>query len=453
MAIKRYYGPFRHVVRDKILSPAQPFESVHTHHGNTANQVTFTRPGVLPASIEHYDTLITPNFNKLRDRGYIIQCPFVRTRSLAVAVPGSFREDQWTGTTPRVYSWNTNANLCPLFQYAPSMLTHSGFDRQWSAAYDEALTRVFSKANSANADLLIDLSQIKQTISMFVNAWKTFSALASGYENFAKVGTAVLKGRDRYVRIPPDGRKVPVSSLAGYWCELRFGWGPLLGTLQGIAEALARTDLNQVKRTTYRAQEAFTYVEEKSKTNTLTWTNGCINLVDEPFSRTFESYSYESKFRAGILLEASTTLAQALGLDAKNIPIALWDLVTLSFIVDRFINVGNWIRSMHPIPALSFGGSWITEQYKTIQTRRDEHLPVSRTCGTGSAYRSYVKSGGSTSSGLIQTEGYRRVIHERPPSLPVLRHDWSSVLNIFNLVDAVMLAIQRFTPPSLRRRR
>lgn len=452
MAIKRYRGPFRHVVKDKVLTLAQPMNSVTTLYGNTANQVTFESPGVLPASIEHYDTLITPNFNKVREEGYIVQCPFVKTRSLAVAVPGQFREDLWAGTN-RTYSWNTYTNLCPLFQGASSMLTHSGFDRQWSAAYDESLTRVFSKANSANADLLIDLSQIKQTVMMFVNAWKTFSVLVDGYENFAKVGTAILKGRDRYVRVPPDGRKVPVSSLAGYWCELRFGWGPLLGSLQGIAEALTRLDLNQMKRTTYRAQEAFTYVEEKSKTNTLTWTSGCINLVNEPVGRTFETYSYESKFRAGILLEASTTLAQALGLDAKNIPIALWDLVRLSFIVDRFINVGNWIRSMHPIPALSFGGSWVTEQYKSIQTRRDEYIPVSRTCGTGSTYRQYVRSGGSTSSGLIQFEGYRRIIHERPPSLPVLRHDWSSILNIFNLVDAVMLAIQRFTPPPLRRRR
>jgi hypothetical protein len=313
-----------------------------------------------------------------------------------------------------------------------------------SAASSEALSRAFSKANTGNVDLLIDLVQYKSLVDMFVKAAKTLLLLVRTPGAFLDLVKAHVKGNERYVRIPPSGKKVPVTSLEGLWCELRFGWRPLLGTLEGIVDVANRADLDQARRITYRATEEVDFFEEESSTWTLDWTTGCL-VINEPVRKYTESLSYKSKFRAGILLEESTSMWRALGLDTRAIPIAVWDLVPYSFIVDRFVNVGNWLRSLRPIPSKEFGGSWVAERFTVEHRLRTEFLPISRSCGTGTAYRYYYRSSGFE-EGLAKVEGYIRSIHEQAPLLPTLRHDWSKLNNIYNLIDAIMLAIQRARP-------
>lgn len=437
--LKRYMGPFKRVVKDKTLIPAVPMNGKTTGNYGLPTQWVQNHPGFIPASSKHYDTLLTPGFKKLQSEGYIIQCPFFLTSESYAASPANFSETVLYGS-PLKSTVTLHENICGYYQgVKPSIDTSLGFQDR-SRAKDEALTRAWAKANTGNADLLIDLSQMKGTISMFVNTGKTLLALASNYENFVKVGKAILRGRDRYVVIPP-GSKVPISSLSGYWCELRFGWGPLLSSILGVAEALSREDLNKPKRVTYRAQENFNHVVEKTTPAVFTWTNGCIS-INEVAGRTYEKFEYVSTFRAGILLEEELLLRQALGIDLKQVPIALWDLVTLSFIVDRFINIGNWIRSLNPVPVSRFGGSWVTEKYQSTYTRRFERDYINRFCGTGTSYRNYTRTA-SVEVAVVTRSGYIRTIHERPPWLPTLRHDWSKILNLFNAVDGIMLAIQR----------
>lgn len=443
--MRRYTGPFKRKTNTEILVPGTPLEGIkHLYVGTSYGSISYM-PGFLPDETKYYSSLITPQFKKLVGDGYIIQCPFTLVKTTFEAIPGTFGEAMRAGAGATEY--HSYSNLCTMFQENPwgyKLYFSRSMPGSRSAASSEALTRAFAKANTGNADLLIDLSQYRSLVSMFVKATKTLLSLVQTPGSFLDLVKAHVKGNERFVRIPPNGKKVPVTSLEGLWCELRFGWRPLLGTLEGIVDAANRADLDQARRITYRATEEVDSFEEKFSTWNLNWTYGCI-VINEPARKYTESLSYKSRFRAGILLEESTSMWRALGLDTRAIPIALWDAIPYSFIVDRFVNVGNWLRALRPIPSKEFGGAWVAERFTVEHRLRTEFLPISRSCGSGTSYRYYNRTSGYE-EGLAKVEGYIRSIHEHAPLLPTLRHDWSELTDIYNLIDAFMLAIQRARP-------
>lgn len=450
--MKRYHGPFNRVTKNDVTAESVPLTGLIRYYVGLPNAYTQEIPGSVPASTEYYDTLLTPKFNKLVGEGWIIQNPFTKVRTTFSAAPGSYSELMTAGTSPQVNHQYTN--LCPMFQQPTGyykLALGPAMPSMRESAKSEALSRVFAKANTGNADLLVDLVQYRSMVNMFTKAVKTLIALVRTPGAFLDLVKAHLRGNERYVRIPPNGKKVPVTSLEGLWCELRFGWRPLLGTIEGIADAFNRYDLDQAKRTTYRATEEVNFKDEVVKTDRLTWTYGCLVLTDVPVRKHTETVSYESNFRAGVLIEDSTSMYRALGLDERAIPIALWDCIPYSFIVDRFINVGNWLRSLRPIPTKEFGGAWVAERFTVVHRLRTEFLSYSGFCGSGTTFRSYTRTPGYC-EGSAQIEGYVRSIHEHAPLLPTLRHDWSELKNTYNLIDVAMLAIQRLRPDTNKRR-
>lgn len=436
--IKRYKGPFRQKSKSLITVPAEQVMRSDRHA--YYNQAPFTRytPGINPASYVDFMTLITPEFRKLQADDWVIQCPYHRIQEVNSYVPCGITSTLYNGTNPVQVSSSVSTNMVEALQGSTAFPSiGSGFQTGLDRARDEVLTRVYSKANSANADMIIELTQLMSTGKMFLGAGRTLLSLATNANAFLrKPGLFLRRGEDRKIRIPPDGREVNLSSLAGWWCELRFGWGPLLYTILGIQEALARDDLDTVKRITYRALEEYQYVAEKTNVVPVTYNTFTTNFL---YTTKIE---YKSNLRAGILVEDGFTLARALGLDVRYIPIALWDAVPLSFIVDRFINCGNYIRSLQPIPATAFGGSWVVEKFDVTTTRKAEYVAMDKSSGSGSTYKRWAITGG-TNSATQQRIGTVRTIYEQSPLLPTLRHDWSQFKNLYNLIDAIMLAIQR----------
>lgn len=57
-----------------------------------------------------------------------------------------------------------------------------------------------------------------------------------------------------------------------------------------------------------------------------------------------------------------------LGLDARNLPLDLYELAPYSFLVDYFSNTGKWLDAITPDPNINIIGSWVTDQ-----TSRDTH--------------------------------------------------------------------------------
>lgn len=443
--MKIYTGPKVPVQESTVLTPAYSLNS-YVRQGVVTNPNAPTlvwHYGRVPASVGYFMGFRVPHFSSLVKAGWIIHNPMTKTTVSHSANEGVRGESRYTSGAQPPYNydewWGVNppiqGRLTPLFITLMS-------DGRIARARDEAVTRVFAKAQTGNADILIDISQIKSLLRMLVKAGNLLLVLARRPGTFLDIVRASRDGR-RYVRVPPDGKRVPVDSLSGLWCELRFGWGPFLETLSGIYDAAKRTDLNKTSRFTYRAMEEVSFNETKTGTFNESYSWDGLVYSNQPYFQNDEEFSWRSTFRAGILLEQSISFADAVGLRASAIPYAAWDLVPYSFIVDRFFNIGNWIRSLVPIPASAFGGAWVTEKYQSEYRYRGRGIPFTKTYGSGPSYRKYEHAPVGEARYTVQQSGYVRTLVEHPPTLPVLRHDWSQLTSLFNLLDVLFLAIQR----------
>jgi len=240
-------------------------------------------------------------------------------------------------------------------------------------------------------------------------------------------------------RIPgnPHGR---LSELSGLWCELRFGWRPLLVSIDGLAKALAEGSDTMPKRITYRSMEEISSNESATTVLNSAFL-GTITLTTK--------VSVVATVRGGILLERSRTGLQKMGFEWESIPYAAWDLVPFSFILDRFLNIGSWVRALRPVPPEQFGGAWVTTRILRRTTYTGVYSSGDVTTGSGSSKLRKVRIG-STNTAEEVFESVSRSIHRHPPIFPTLKWDWAQITDLYNVLDGIMLAIQQAA--NLRRR-
>lgn len=443
--MKLYTGPFKSVSRKELIEPNKTVDCTHTYALYPGPVITTsTIPGWIPGSWSEFSSLYAPKYWELIRDGWIIQCPFRKVVDVWSHSPSLVIDDVYVGTT--FHGTHTYSNLCSYATAPYSFKPPRDFTSQRQAAFDEAVTRVFAKANTRNADLLIDLLEFKSTIDLFVKlGWRLVTLATTPGAILDLPGLlALISGRrstrDRRVRAYPVTLDRWLHELAGLWCEMRFGWRPLLSTLEGVITSLSDPNLGKEKRITYRASENV----ELQDIQTNTRYDSAGGTTSSPAYFTTET-RYEGRFRAGILLAERYDLAESLGLSVDFVPIAVWDLIPLSFIVDRFVNVGNFIRSLRPIASTDFGGAWCVERFKLSYVFRGEYLATDQTSGSGDQQIRWIRTGG-TDGARFDQEGTIRTIVQSPPSLPTVRWDWSSINNLFNAVDGVMLAIQRLIP-------
>jgi hypothetical protein len=121
-----------------------------------------------------------------------------------------------------------------------------------------------------------------------------------------------------------------------------------------------------------------------------------------------------------------------LGLRDQDIPVTVWELVPWSFVVDWFVNVGDWIQAVTPNPSVTVKGSWTT----TIVRTRDEVGPIRATLYVGTppatTYVSVADGGDFTSESVIRISN---------PSLPLSPQLTSGPLSALHSVDGLALLV------------
>lgn len=438
MAIKMYNGPTLDRSRETILRPSLPIQrkNIETFYPSGTTQITYATQVSIPASKRWLRSVSVPGFEKLKAEGWIIQNPYSSITEEHVVRPGNWLDQWYFGVNGALSStWESQGVVSGLSQSLFPSASHINRDK-WNRAKDEALTRAFSKANSSSATLLVDVSQWKQTARMFKQN------ILRARELFRLSRGLVRNPTGRYLKkrmLNWVSKRSPMSradQLSGLWVELRFGWRPLLVSLDGIQQAILLQAVNRPTRKTFRATEKFHHESKDVFVNG--WNPGGAfwpNAVQDVYTTTT---TWDSSFRAGLLIEPwERSLSQEFGFELEQIPYAAWDLVPWSFIVDRFANIGNYLSAMRPIPGNAFGGAWVVERFTYRESYVSRFLPASITSGS----KKYVRSLGETAYEIIR-HGTIRTLHSAPPSLPVLRHDWDSINDIHNVIDGIALSIQ-----------
>lgn len=391
---------------------------------------------VMPQSGHWMDDVVVDGFSARRSRGEIIINPMSST---IVDWSSASAGGHFVLTSQKVSDYVVSGLIDGL--HRPFLFPDAPQIEAWKLenAKDEAISRAFARLNSSNADLLIDLAGLRQTVEMFVSAGKRLASLAADYRSFLRILTAPTpEDWKRRLAAFTVGRHVRRPSLAGLWCELRFGWGPLLGTLDGIVATLKELDHEgQTKRETYRSSETVAFSQIAENTVQLhpiagtTWNRVYSVSVDRTVN-----------YRAGVIADRRVSALASLGLSWQAFPIAVWDVVPYSFIVDRFVNVGDVIRSLIPKSGVTIAAHpWVVTRDTSTTIWRSEYTGQTSTSSAGSATQP------ATSSALRCT--IANVVRETipgPPLTPVIRHDWASFNSLYNAIDGIMLAIQRLSP-------
>lgn len=147
--------------------------------------------------------------------------------------------------------------------------------------------------------------------------------------------------------------KTAAKAASNAWLEYRYGWKPLiLDGCEIIKECHKKRDKCERRRLIARAGS------KGSKTKDL------FKPADSGSARVFYFTGENTVKRdVGVIYDVVNTttsddLARSFSVRASDIPATIWELVPYSFVVDWFMNVGDWIQAVTPVPGLNVQGHW-----------------------------------------------------------------------------------------------
>jgi len=210
-------------------------------------------------------------------------------------------------------------------------------------------------------------SDYKQTLSMLR---KPFSGAADLIGN-------ILSAKRRRLKLKSNLNEI--TATAGAWLEYRYGWKPLIFDCEAAVKSIssyANTKINRrlVARSSYsysgKASEDFVKVGLGS------WTMMSSHGVT--------SGSGKATSHAGVIYEQKAVrnvpdaVVTNLGLQAKDVPATIWEVIPYSFVVDWFVGVGDWLQATTPNANVTVLGSWCTTilDWESVSNVKMQYPPV-----------------------------------------------------------------------------
>lgn len=169
--------------------------------------------------------------------------------------------------------------------------------------------------------------------------WDTLTFLAEAKESYEMVGGAIRKLYDRFVipsalRAAKEARRGILRRFSEIWLSYRYGWMPLVYDVQDAAEAIASR------------KRKFDLKKGRGH-NSTTWndsTTWSVNTGTETWYYA-ETLSVSSTYRGKAYARIVDPTKNTWGFDPIS---TAWEVVPYSFVVDWFIGVGNWLKSIMP---------------------------------------------------------------------------------------------------------
>lgn len=189
---------------------------------------------------------------------------------------------------------------------------------------DKLVVDTAASLNEVTLDLLTNLAELPETVKMV----QDILGFAGNKLKAFKTAEKRLKKKLLKQGVPQNELQA-ADALASLWLQFRYGIMPVYYTLQ---------DIKNVLKDKFAAE----YVKE-SKT---------LNHILEPEQGFQGAISSVSSCWMKRRFDPTDSSAQFRRVFGVNPLVTAWELTTLSFVVDWFVNVGDVISTLSPIPSL-----------------------------------------------------------------------------------------------------
>lgn len=285
----------------------------------------------------------------------------------------------------------------------------------------------------------------------FIERKKTLAMLGTAFSRVRQATMAIKRGQlfraSQLLGVNPRGRagkavaatairaKGMISNGRGgfvypheLWLEYRYGWGPLMMTLHGLAEKLADMP-----------RPSFITVGAECELTATSW--------DEPVFRQFCNGKVHTVL-SGKVSAVNNTVASLRDYGVINPAAILWEVIPFSFVVDWFVGIGEYINNYTALAGLTFDN--LSATVHTYVERREVFLSSWGSPGGVNSFQTKYYGLDIYAGELHSMHRFNRKRRSILTSLPVPNLQLGKGLNKKRTVDAISLAIGALS--SLRRK-
>lgn len=409
-----------HTNRSRVsnqLTPAIPVKGDHTWASGTKEPTTTVWSGQAGGISKTMADCVNPGWRERQRRGEIVMSDMVITKSeISSPTNQTFQIGPHTPT-----NWGTHYYKGDLAGLVASTTALEPVVNISDSAGNAALTEAYVKVNSAKVLAGEPLSDLGRTLMMLRNPFQGSRDLL----------TRMIKSRNRNLGKTAESA---AKASANAWLEYRYGWKPL------FLDADATIQLVRDKRAKLIKKQRLVARSTKDSSYEIT-RNFSTGFLGGTATGTY-TRKITRRASAGIIYERraqtmSESYASDFGLNARNLPVLLWEKIPYSFVVDWFVGVGDFIQAVIPNPDVNILGSWLTyvDEYETIFSPAS----ISNTVSYAGTTRTYY---GSCSGSTRKETTINRNVHIGLPTLPVVK---TNPFTLLHTTDALALTIGSIT--------
>jgi len=313
-----------------------------------------TKTHMLHSKHEKIRDIVTPKFFKRIGNGDIINNPCYISASTLACGGGSYSASGLISSNQgHVYSQSGGsttlyeANMHNLHNNL-SAISEADLEDMIQRSRLSALSNVDSTPFAFGEDIL----EIRETLRFLKRPLSSLAKVAKKVRRLARSKMNARKGLSL------------ADALAEAYLEYRFAVTPLVRSSMSIVEAYSDKNSRREKRRTARGFSRF--ADDASDSPELHFSS----TVYDNFHR---SVSTKIDVHSGILYEVKNPVNDLnfrLGLRLKDIPVTLWQIVPLSFMVDRVVDISSAISGFLALsdPSVTILAGWTRVKTNKVNT-------------------------------------------------------------------------------------
>lgn len=310
-------------------------------HGIMDDQGTSSTDVVVSRFKRHMWDIPTKGFKKLQAEGKILNKPMLQEEIRENYDLYPYHERVRYSTESTLTGTGLALATCPL----PTLTVPDRF-------VDTAVTKAFAEVSANESNALLWAGEFKETIKMFYDIGKRLYTLYKSTEAQRK---AYYKG------------KLSLKEQQSMTLGLLYGIMPLSEALAQWREGLF--NILPKGRQTFRGFNVYRDSKKTSYEDVQgTWHKTRISVTE----------TIEANIRAGVLADIDPPeFVVSTILEPRAVISTAWALSRLSFVVDWFIGVGDWLKSWSPSVGTKILASWVViETKQTVEAHHEKFAVV-----------------------------------------------------------------------------